>query len=722
MLTNSAYFSEDANYFKRHGKYDCGEPGTDEYNQFWRERAKRSIYGYRVGDVYISGYHYFWLNFCPIDITEETYGETHGTKSTNARRVGERKKDFPAMWDVNYDFFIYCEVAENGLRNLEKLDYIGTDHAEELPFFSEDDIASGGFDAMYLKPRGVGASYMGGSMPARNYFTIPGSKSFIVADNKEYLQRDGLYNKFTSYLSFINENTGFTKASDVKKSASEMHFRASFKDPVTEMESADSFMSEVIGISLKDDVEKIRGKRGKLISYEEIGNFANYIRAWRITDDSVRQGDISWGLRLGWGTGGTEGSNFSSMKQMAYNPRPHNILPLNNIWDKGRHGRPFCLFTPAYMNINCKDENGNSDKATMKARLEKKRAIMRDSDDPNDFLQHAAEHPFEPKEAMLNTGVNIFRPDYISQLAIDMKQTGYIDNMSICGKLERVGQDLTFVRTMDIAPFYDYPVKPKSKRPGCVIVYDPPWRHPETGEIPEWLHYICVDPFNFDEAPTSVSVGAIYVIRNINNFAKPDDTIIASYIGRPSSTSQFNEILFDLAEYYNAKICFEDEGSDIVGFAKANNKVRWLFPELTLDFNENIASTSMRSGFGVKISSGRDNTRKKIGDEYLRDWLFNERSTDGDTGRKIYTIDRIPDPGLHKELEVYDDEGNFDRIAALRVGMFFRKEMAWKKKIAKISSVTNDSKSKYFSRILGKNSDSGLPNGVLRSDRIERRN
>ena len=78
----------------------------------------------------------------------------------------ERVQDFPRIWDGDYLFFHYVEQGE----------------AE-------------GKHGSVLKCRGRGYSFKGGSMQARNYFMIRGSKSYSFASEQEYLTRDGILSK-----------------------------------------------------------------------------------------------------------------------------------------------------------------------------------------------------------------------------------------------------------------------------------------------------------------------------------------------------------------------------------------------------------------------------------------------------------------------------------------------------------------------------------------------
>jgi hypothetical protein len=78
----------------------------------------------------------------------------------------------------------------------------------------------------------------------------------------------------------------------------------------------------------------------------------------------------------------------------------------------------------------------------------------------------------------------------------------------------------------------------------------------------------------------------------------------------------------------------------------------------------------------MHMGSGKDNVRKNQGDKYIDEWLRETRRVNED-GEKKYGLHTILDIGLIDELSNYDD-GNFDRIAALRIGMYALRELDYK--------------------------------------------
>jgi hypothetical protein len=96
-VVNSDKFRGPALMFKKHGYYTAAPSNTTAYIEYWREEKKRSLEGYYADDGdWISGFHYFYLNYCPIQLVrEEIMTDARG----HVRKVVERKRDFPDFWD-----------------------------------------------------------------------------------------------------------------------------------------------------------------------------------------------------------------------------------------------------------------------------------------------------------------------------------------------------------------------------------------------------------------------------------------------------------------------------------------------------------------------------------------------------------------------------------------------------------------------------------------------
>lgn len=326
QIKNSDKFRQPALRFLEVGSYCQYPEGTSEYFKYWDEQMDRCKYGYTADDGdFISGYNYFYLNFCPIQrIIYTTINNPDG--STKIKKT--RDLQFPDFYDYDYYFFQAVEDAEGEGKHL-----------------------------CALKSRRKGYSYKNASMACRNYYLFPGSKTYIYASNKQYLTEDGILTKAWDYMDFIDKNTAWGKKRSVN---TQMRKRAGFftKDEYgNEIELG--FKSEIIGVTLKDNPDVVRGKAGKLIIFEEAGSFSELGAAWQIARPSVEQDGMAFGTMIAFGTGGDEDSHFETLKDMFYNPDGYNCMGFDNIWDETPSDKKCGFFIPQYTNMDFRDDEGN---------------------------------------------------------------------------------------------------------------------------------------------------------------------------------------------------------------------------------------------------------------------------------------------------------------------------------------------------------------------------
>jgi len=130
-----------------------------------------------------------------------------------------------------------------------------------------------------------------------------------------------------------------------------------------------------------------------------------------------------------------------------------------------------------------------------------------------------------------------------------------------------------------------------------------------------------------------------------------------------------------LAEYYNAKIVFEnDRDGNIMSYARTSKLIHRLEEELTVyDSNDN-PKRKLGRNYGVSMSNIEV---KKQAVQYFRDWLLapREKNDNGEYELNLHKIYSIP---LLEEILKFSYDGNFDRHSALLVGMLYKKELLLK--------------------------------------------
>lgn len=292
-ILNSDKFRQAAIFFQEHGCYTLAPKGTTDYAKYWDEETNRCLYGYTAQDGdSISGYNYFYLNYSPImKLQEVEYTDRFGDKRTRRERIF----GFPRFWDYDYYYFNAVDEAE-----------------------------SAGKHMVNLKCRQRGYSFKGASMLVRNYELIPGSKNFAVASEQKFLIGDGILTKAWQIMDFVDKHTAWSKQ---RLTSTRMERVSGFK--ITDefgKQTEQGYLSSITGITLKNDPERLRGTRGKLVLFEEGGKFPNLETAWRVEQPAVETDDgVAFGLMIAFGTGGTEGCVMAGSNVYSSDGRLLNI-------------------------------------------------------------------------------------------------------------------------------------------------------------------------------------------------------------------------------------------------------------------------------------------------------------------------------------------------------------------------------------------------------------
>lgn len=544
-------------------------------------------------------------------------------------------------------------------------------------------------DHLYLSENYV-VTHNCASMLCRNYFHIRRSKNFVFAYDKKYLEGDGIYQKFLDGMAFIDEHTPFAQPRLITRPA-QMLVKSGYITVEKGKEIEKGYQSIVQGISLKDNPDGARGRAGELILFEEMGKFPGLKKAWDVTHHTVKEGADSLGLMIAFGTGGTRGADFTGAEELFFNPEENDCMRINNKWDDGADGTWGGFFVPIYANLRgFIDKDGNSLIDEAIAYENRQREIKKKgSKSSNTYTQYIAETPFKPREAVMSFDMNLLP----TQELIEQKnsvEVGKRWQFGTAGILYESDGQVKFRMDADAQPIYRYPHNNSDNLDGAVVVYEAPFRI--NGEVPNDLYILCHDPYAQDTSSdtSKMSLGAAYVIKR-NNTLSPtmNECIVASYVGRPQTLDDYNRNLFLLAEYYNAKIGFENDRGDVIGYAKRFKKLHLLEEQFSfLDKKELQGRT--RRPYGMNMTQ----RRKEDGEIYLRDWLLTPISN-YDDGSQTLVLHTIVDPALLEELIRYNKKGNFDRVMALMIGMYHLKEKFNKQ----VEEVVRNEHEEFFDRL-----------------------
>lgn len=512
-LHDTDKFRQAAIFFQQHGCYTLAPRGTTDYNKYWEQETDRCINGYTAPDGEgITGYNYFYLNYSPImRLKEEEYTDREG----NLRKRRQRILEFPSFWD--YDYYYFCAIEQAELE---------------------------GKHMAVLKCRQRGYSFKGGSMLVRNYMLIPGSKNFAIASEQKFLIGDGLLTKAWQIMDFLDKHTAWAKQRLV---STRMERTSGYK--ITDefgKQTEQGYLSSITGITLKNDPERVRGTRAKLVLWEEGGKFPSLLDAWRIEQPSVETDDgKAFGLMIAFGTGGTEGASFEGLKELFYKPKSYNVLSFPNIWDEGRENTECAFFVPAYSNLESFDDDGNQVYMDKDGNSYKEKAIQNLIDQRNKVKDGGAsqqsidrfisERPIRPAEAVLELGKNIFPRKLLMDQLTRIRTNKKLQSMKHIVDLEWDGNGQVKATEKPSGDITNYPLKKGDKPHGSVVIWEYPVKDPPLGlyiggcltpgeKVCTQRGLVNVEDVTFDDKLLNKN-GKFVDIKNLQRYEKKDEPI-----------------------------------------------------------------------------------------------------------------------------------------------------------------------------------------------------
>lgn len=636
-LHDTDKFRQAAIFFQQHGCYTLAPRGTTDYNKYWEQETDRCINGYTAPDGEgITGYNYFYLNYSPImQLKEEEYTDREG----NLRKRRQRILEFPSFWD--YDYYYFCAIEQAELE---------------------------GKHMAVLKCRQRGYSFKGGSMLVRNYMLIPGSKNFAIASEQKFLIGDGLLTKAWQIMDFLDKHTAWAKQRLV---STRMERTSGYK--ITDefgKQTEQGYLSSITGITLKNDPERVRGTRAKLVLWEEGGKFPSLLDAWRIEQPSVETDDgKAFGLMIAFGTGGTEGASFEGLKELFYKPKSYNVLSFPNIWDEGRENTECAFFVPAYSNLESFDDNGNQVYMDRDGNSYKEKAIENLIDQRNKVKDGGAsqqsidrfisERPIRPAEAVLELGKNIFPRKLLMDQLTRIRTNKKLQSMKHIVDLEWDGNGQVKATEKPSGDITNYPLKKGDKPHGSVVIWEYPVKDPPLG-----LYIGGCDPYDHDDSFTN-SLGSTFIFKRVRAGEAWTDVIVAEYSGRPDTAEEYYENVRKLLTFYNARLLFENERKGIYPYF-TNKHCDYLLA----DQPDKIISEVFKDS-KVQRRKGCHMTKqiRAYGEGLILEWLLDEFEEGHPNVERVYSEPLI------EELIENDGVRNVDRVIALCMVMIYREEL-----------------------------------------------
>jgi hypothetical protein len=639
IYKDADYFRQAALFYLKNDCYTKLRPNSNpnsEYRKYWREELRRCREGLiRQSDgMYVTGFLYWFLNYCPMMVNFYKEGQ----------KKAIRKESFGFFFEGIWWRSIYLYNAREQ-----------------------------GHHAIELAKRGCAKSYFLATIMSHNLIvgeseaTHKRCITVLTAAQKEYLKddKDGTLNKFIPELSFVIDNTPFPNLL-LKNSPNEMSWQMGYKKPNGAIGGS---MNQVLGVSAKDDSDKLRGKRGWIL-YEEMGTFDGLLELYDVTRKSVEDGDYTFSCMYLVGTANNKESSFLSAKKLLYAPESYNIQSVPNVYDKKGSGKDtFGFFFPAYINrAGCYNKDGISDVIKALLQVLMARYKSKYGADPTSVLRVIAEDPITPAEAIIKVKDAYFPVASLQERADTLDKNPSLYDDIYVGELYTTGTGEIEFRPTDDIPIRTYPVDNDTK--GALEIYSMPKKDRE-GKVFNDRYIIGVDPYDNDQAESH----SLYSIFVLDTFV---DNLAAEYTGRTNFADEAHDMVLKLCIFYNAKALYESNKKGLYSYMeKTRNTFRLAdTPEYLRDKQLVKYSSFGSNAKGVNVSANINNFANRL----IKDWLLMKvpievKQEDGHIEiqevPKLYTLKTR---ALIEEAIRFNPDINVDRIRALGILMLYREQ------------------------------------------------
>jgi len=653
MLRGTKLFFEARDHFKKHGVYTKALEGTYAFNEFWDEETRRCREGYSNGDFNITGNFYFYLNYNQIQMKDP--------------RTGRKTRDFPLFTDVDYEFFNLLKKAELTKKGL-----------------------------ILLKPRRTGFSWKLSSIAAHEFNFYKDSFTVISAFEDKY--SSNTFNMAKEHLNFLFNTPWYKpRTPDTSEFVQAKHLKK-----IDGKEVWVGYMSAIRKLTFKDNPFASAGASVSKFIFDEGGIFPNIKESYNISEPTWRDGQDVTGTPIILGTGGDMGKGTHAFSEMFYNPETYNLLALDNIWDANMSGRKCGWFFPAsrqrfgiYVDPETKvktdliDEDGNSNQVLgEKAVLEERH---KKANDPIAFRDSTTQYPLNTSEGFLISTGNIFPTIALKEqkAKIEGDPNKYLDSNIVCDIYINDTAALE-LKVHDVKrPIRKYPIR-REERFGAVELYELPQKNSDE-EIYTNRYIGGIDPYDSDEAPTSVSLGSILIFDRIT------EKIVAEYTERPEKASEFYENCRRLLMFYKARGLTENNKLGIVTYFE-QMKSSYLLAETPVQLRNKLEwKANLNTSYGYNTTQQTN----RYGDSLIVQWLKTNasfaQSSEVKNSHQIYSL------ALLDELIQFnpDPKLNFDRISALRAVLIYH-DTLYKSTLNSTSEAEEDNVnqwSNYFSKV-----------------------
>jgi hypothetical protein len=516
----------------------------------------------------------------------------------------------------------------------------------------------------------------------------------------------------------------------------ESEIKASYKEKIGGVWNKEAgSASKIRNLSFNGNAFAGQGDRNHFIFFEEIGMFSNAQEAFHALEHNMKfSGTKKNGTLIALGTGGDmEGGGSLASQYMFYNPEAFDFLTFNDIWES--RGK-IAYFVPSHLGLNhYRNGEGIIDEKAARLELDSFLEKKRKGQDRSSYEKEVVYNARVPSEVFMMPDGNIFPILELRERLSQLEKNNELDLIEKRVELfySQEGINGVSYKLLDKGSsnlINQYPWPDGNSKDGTPVIYEFPIEENHIGhdgiitsKVPDGLYVIGHDPFRTNSE--NGSLASIVVMKTAKYAHKyGHNEVVAAYYGRPfEGRDRVNEILLQLAMFYNAKVMFENNVGNVKDFFEKKKRLDLLYrrPSTVLTNKDSLSQNVANLDYGYPLSNQKF---KMEALQYIRTWLLEERGRENRKkqvitydkyGRKhvidvqdsivineeedsktVRNLDKLYDRRLLQELISYNLEGNFDGVHGL-AGCVLALEEDYNKKSASMLSKELSDEFKFIS-------------------------
>ena len=657
---------------------------------WWKEQKRRCMEGYWVGNKWMPGELYHYVNFWTIAV-----GKKDGRKGKIAGRPWLRDIEWEKAYiateafgfsgfELDDEYTCDQRYAPENINNSLADGEITLEDSRRLKYMPTRDYLQRNFPRPLGKPlyfnenknvidveaRGGGKSYWGSNL-IQHHFAFDG-----MHDYDEYLalRAAGTPEKAETLVGAIQAKYSSDLLAKWRFGFDRYPGRYvinDFDEPIVypsplsvtvkgSVTNSNDTMTSVHSGSLlhhrtfQDDAFAANGTRPYRAFLEEIGFFYRLIETLGHMRDLTYDGGKKQGTIWMFGTGGDmEGGSTLAAQQVFYNPEAYDCLVFEDEWEgRGKIG----YFLPAEKALNDFKEGPNyiTNMEKARARLDADRAKAKKATSPKPYQDMLQNRPQKPSEAFLAINENKFPLSQLEDAFVSLtsKESQLASHWTGFIKWARDNDGNKYLKFQhsDNTPLRQWPQPKNVPTEGCIEIFEMPRRDAHGRVIPD-RYVASTDPVDDDDVEGSLQSTFIYDMFT--------HRIVAEYTARTYNVEDYWENVRLLLMFYEAESNYESNKKGIYGYFKQRSSLHLLAdtPTILRDMDLAVIKDEGNKSKGTVATKAVNEYGRKLYNIWLK------KPAEGKDG--LTNAQCLRSLGLVNESIQYNPQGNFDRISAM---------------------------------------------------------